>query len=40
LESVANFIHAVVYGKKVVAIFIAIIEVWPSGNNLVQIVGF
>ena len=39
-ESVADFIHAVVYGEKAVATFIAIVDVWPSGDFYLQIVGF
>jgi hypothetical protein len=29
---VTDFIHAVVYGKKVIAAFIVVIDVWPSGD--------
>jgi hypothetical protein len=37
---VANFIHAIVYGEKAVATFIAVVDVRPSDNFLLEIVGF
>jgi hypothetical protein len=37
---VADFIHAVVYGKKAAATFITIVDVRPSYDYLLQLVGF
>jgi len=37
LKSVADLIHAVIYGQKAGTSFIAIIDGWPSCDYLLQI---
>ena len=38
-KSATDFIRAVVYGKKVIATFIVVIDVGPSGDYLPQTIG-
>ena len=35
----ANFVQAIVYGEKAVAAFIAVVDVWPSGDFSLEIVS-
>ena len=36
----ADFIQTIDYGEEAVATFIAVVDVWPSGDFVLEIVSF